>query len=314
MPVAPAADGVTPEELTAQHAALAWFTAEHAVLLGVVARAVDAGFDLTAWQLARALVNFLDARGYWAAWVTLFERVMPAAYRLADRSVEAHTNHILGSAYVRLGRHDDARARYHRALALFAELGDRVSAAFTHRALGWLAERQGDPAAALRSDLRALRLFRGAGHREGEANALNSIGWCHAQLGRYRQAITYCGQALLLHRENGNRNGEASTLDSLGYAYHHLGDHQTAIDHLHRAIELDRELGWQVPEAEALHYLGDAQYAIGAVAAARRAWQQALAIFDRLDRPDAATVRAKLRGRAGTEPPTPEDGAAHART
>ncbi|MEQ4300058.1 tetratricopeptide repeat protein [Plantactinospora sp. B6F1] len=292
--IPPPRAGVVAEHFADQHSALAWFAAEHAVLLEVVARAVDTGFDAPAWQLAWTLVNFFDHRGHWDDWLTTFGRVMPALDRLGDRSAQAHAHRILGAAYVRLRRHDNARAAYRRALDLFGELGDTVGEAFTHRSLGWLAERQADPESALRSDLRALRLFQQVGHLDGQASALNSVGWCQALLGRYREAIDHCEQALLLHRKNGNRGGEASALDSLGYAHHLLGDHTSAIGYLRQAVELCRELGRWTQEAESLHRLGDAQYAAGAVPAARLAWRAALTIFDRLGRPEAETVRGKL--------------------
>ncbi|WP_159079231.1 tetratricopeptide repeat protein [Plantactinospora sp. BC1] len=292
--IAPPGDGVTPERLADQQSALAWFAAEHAVLLDVVARAVDTGSDAPAWQLAWTLVNFFDHRGHWDDWLATVGRVMPALDRLGDRSAQAHAHRLLGAAYVRLQRHDDARAAYRRALDLFGELGHTVGEAFTHRSLGWLAERQGDPAGALRSDLRALRLFQQVGHLDGQASALNSVGWCQALLGRHREAIEHCEQALLLHRKNGNRGGEASALDSLGYAHHLLGDHGAAIGYLRQAVALCRELGQWTQEAESLHRLGDAQYAAGAVPEARVAWRAALAVLDRLGRPEAETVRHKL--------------------
>ncbi|ROT29411.1 BTAD domain-containing putative transcriptional regulator [Micromonospora sp. HM5-17] len=299
--VPPPSDGVVPERFADPQAALAWFTAEHAVLIDLVARAVDAGFAAPAWQLAWALVNFFDHRGHWDDWVATFRRVIPALDRLGDRAAQAHAHRMLGAAYVRLGRHADARAEYRRALELFDALGDIVGEAFTHRALGWLAERQGDPAGALRSDLRALRLFREAGHQDGQAGALNSVGWCQALLGRHREAVSHCEQALLLHRKTGNRGGEASALDSLGYAHHLLGEHGPAIGYLRQAVALNRELGRWTQEAEALHHLGDAQDAAGAGAAADESWRQALAILDRLGHPEAETVRAKLGRRPGVD-------------
>ncbi|GAA3758334.1 hypothetical protein GCM10022225_49610 [Plantactinospora mayteni] len=301
---APPGDGVAAERLADQQAALAWFAAEHAVLLDVVARAVETGFDAPAWQLAWTLVNFFDHRGHWDDWLATVGRVMPALDRLGDRSAQAHAHRLLGGAYVRLRRHDDARAAYRRALDLFDELGDTVGEAFTHRSLGWLAERQGDPASALRSDLRALRLFQQVGHLDGQASALNSVGWCQALLGRYREAIEHCEQALLLHRKSGNRGGEASALDSLGYAHHLLGDHGPAIGYLRQAVELCRELGQWTQEAESLHRLGDAHHATGAVPDAHLAWRAALTIFDRLGRPEAATVRGKLDHGPGAAPST----------
>ena len=55
--------------------------------------------------------------------------------------------------------------------------------------------------------------------------------------------------------------------------------------------------------APMLIHLGDAHYAAGDVAEARLAWQEALAILDELEQPDADEVRARLLGQGQDGPP-----------
>lgn len=57
---------------------------------------------------------------------------------------------------------------------------------------------------------------------------------------------------------------------------------------------MHRESGDRVHEAQALTHLGDTRQAAGQLPQAREAWQQALAILDDLEHPDAGQVRAKL--------------------
>jgi hypothetical protein len=59
----PPRPGTRPEEFPGTGQALAWFQAEHQVLLGAVKQAADDGFDVHAWQLAWTLVTFLDRQG-----------------------------------------------------------------------------------------------------------------------------------------------------------------------------------------------------------------------------------------------------------
>jgi tetratricopeptide (TPR) repeat protein len=131
------------------------------------------------------------------------------------------------------------------------------------------------------------------GHQAGHADALNAIGWLHAQLGDHRQALTCCQQAITLYEELDDRYGQAAAWDSLGYA-HHFGHHTQAIACYRHAIDLFRDLGDRYGEAAALARLGDTHHAAGDLQAARDTWHQALAILDRLDHPDADTVRTKL--------------------
>ena len=60
------------------------------------------------------------------------------------------------------------------------------------------------------------------------------------------------------------------------------------------ALSIFRTAGDRWGEADTLTNLGDIRRAAGELLHAREAWQQALAILDDLQRPDAAKVRAKL--------------------
>jgi hypothetical protein len=54
---------------------------------------------------------------------------------------------------------------------------------------------------------------------------------------------------------------------------------------------MNREAGDRFDEAVALTHLGGTHYAVGELGQAREAWQQALAILEDLQHPDAGQVR-----------------------
>jgi tetratricopeptide (TPR) repeat protein len=80
----------------------------------------------------------------------------------------------------------------------------------------------------------------------------------------------------------------------LGYAHHQRGDYFEAIACYERAIALSRDLADRFNEADTLSSLGDVHHSAGDMGAARRAWGDALCIFDEIEHPDRETVRAKL--------------------
>jgi tetratricopeptide (TPR) repeat protein len=287
--------GVGPQPLTDDQQALAWFIAEHRVLLAAIDQAVAAGFDTHAWQLAWTLADFFQRRGHWHDWAATQRAGLEAARRHADRIGSAHAHHSVARAYLQLGRDNDAHHHFRRALHYFAELDDRAGQALTHRGLSYAYERQGRNQEALEHARQALDLYQAAGHRAGQANALNAIGWYCAQVGDHQQALSYCEEALTMHREVGDHRGEAATWDSLGYAHHHLGNAQQAIVCYQRAVHAERILGDRYNEADVLSRLGDSLQAGGEPLAARTAWQQALAILDELGHTDSAHLYAKLR-------------------
>jgi len=66
--LAPPRAGAAPEQPADHPQALAWFEAEHQVLLAALALAAESGFDTHAWQLPWAMAPFLQARGHWQEW------------------------------------------------------------------------------------------------------------------------------------------------------------------------------------------------------------------------------------------------------
>ena len=82
-------------------------------------------------------------------------------------------------------------------------------------------------------------------------------------------------------------------------------DHRRAAACYRRAVHLYTELGYRSTRAETLGDAGDAHHAAGDLAAARDAWQEALAIVDELHYPEADQLRAKLRALATGAPLEP---------
>ena len=283
--------GVTPEHAVDQRQALAWFVAEHQVLLAMIRQASD---DTLSWQLAWTLIRFFAYHGHWHDSIDALTAAMRAARRLADPLKEAFAHRFLGCAYVQLGRFGDADVRLRDALNLYHSAGDAAGEAHTHRHHAWLLERQGRYREALVHARQALDLFRTAGHRAGQARALNAVGWFHAMLGDYAEAVAYCQQALQLQRELSDRFGQAETWDSLGYASQRLGRHAAAISCYRTAVALYQAFDDRYNAADSTASLGDAHYAAGDVASARTAWRHAADILDLLRHPDADKVRAKL--------------------
>jgi transcriptional regulator with XRE-family HTH domain/tetratricopeptide (TPR) repeat protein len=282
--------------------ALAWFEAEHQVLLGAVTLAVGSGFDDHAWQLPWALSSFLQIRGRPEDWAATQRTALAAATRLGNTAAQALASRLLGHACADLGHHDQALGHYASTIALYQELGDLLGEARTQQGLAVLAQLQGRYAEALGHAEQALRLYRAIGDKASEAEALNAVGWYHGLLGDYQQARVTCRQALTLSAEIGHSWTEGNTWDSLGYAEHHLGNLAEAAACYQRALIIFREAGARLDEADALTHLGETRQADGDLARAREAWQQALVILDDLQHPDADKVRAKL---ADTNQPSP---------
>ncbi|WP_249999130.1 BTAD domain-containing putative transcriptional regulator [Actinoplanes sp. M2I2] len=287
------APGVVAESFTDAAAATSWMRAERSVLIEAVDRAFGAGEHQHAWKLAWALTTFLNRSGHWHDWARTQRRGLAAARRLGDRSAEAWCHRDLANASTRLRRYDVARRHLGLALALFERTGDRASVVSTHGNLAWMEEREGRYAEALRHVERGLEISRRLGGRR-VASMTNAVGWYHALLGDHRAAIEFCREGLRRFRAAGDRHGEAHALESLGYAEQHLGHHAIAVELYRQGVALCDENGERNLQGQLLIRLGETHVAAGDPAAARRAWQEALRIFDAIDVRTATDVRARL--------------------
>ncbi|MEU4524577.1 BTAD domain-containing putative transcriptional regulator [Amycolatopsis sp. NPDC024027] len=288
----PLPGGAEPERITEHRRALAWFEAEHRVLLQLVH--ADTEFDARVWELAWSMQRFLLRRGYWHDEIQALTAALAAARRLGDERKQAFAHLHLGGTHGRFGRDTEAVDDVRAALALYAGSGDVVGQAYAHRQSAWLLDRQGDAASALVHAEHALALFRAAGHRAGEATALNAVGWFHTLLGKHASAIEHCRQALDLQVELGDQMGATQSWHSIGYAHQQLGDHTRAIACYETALELVHGRGSLMTEARLRIELANLHRELGDLESARAGWRQAHDILAHLAHPDADEVLKRL--------------------
>ena len=289
------APGAEAERISDAEQALAWFEAEHRVLMAATGRALEAGFDTHAWQLVWTLSDFLDMRGRWHDWAVAEQIALAATQRLGDRVAQASVHQRFGYASGRIGRYDDAHAHLGLALSIHNERGDHAGQAYVHNSLAITLSYQGRHGEALGHARQSLTSYTAAGDWAGQAQALNSVGWLNAVVGDHQQAVSYCQQSLDLFRDLGSTEGEASALDSLGYAHQQAGQHTEATACYLQAVELHRAAGSRWGAGDTLGHLGDICHAAGKLQEARAFWEEALAILADLHAPEAEQIRAKLR-------------------
>jgi DNA-binding SARP family transcriptional activator/tetratricopeptide (TPR) repeat protein len=285
---------VTTQTLADHRDAVAWLAAERQVLLAALRQAVSYGFDAHVWQLAWAVTTYFDRHGHWYDAAASHEEGLKAAQRLGDLRAQAIIRCCLGCSYWRLDRHGAAREQLRQALELYQVLGDQAGQAHAHRTMTLVLDGQGRYGEALTHAELAIDLFRSAGRPAGQAHALNAAGWFHILLGAPDEGLRLCRQALDIQREIEDWLGQGETLDSIARAYTSLARYEEATAYYRQALQLYRESGDRYDEAQILVHLGDTSLAADDPDSAAGAWQDAVTIFDDLDLPEAANLRAKL--------------------
>ena len=139
-----------------------------------------------------------------------------------------------------------------------------------------------------------LAAARALGDREAEAWMLSVLGVAYWQLGRLDLGVDR--QALALFRGDRNTFGVGMALDTLGQIHQARGRPGQALSCFEQSWAARRLAGDRHGEAVALQHLGGARRAAGDLSGAQDAWWRALEIYDALNSPGSAEVRAALAG------------------
>jgi tetratricopeptide (TPR) repeat protein len=292
--IGPPADAVTLQHIGSQADALAWFGAEHAVLLGILEYSAALGSH-HAWQLARAMAAYLDRGDHRVDFVHTQRLAIAAAERSGTPPARAMAHRLLGRALIRSRRYDEARGHLREALRCFEELNDRNGLSHTHYALGYLYSLTGNRAQALAETRTALMLSRHGAYRLWQAKALNNIGWCHLEYGEPDEALSHCLQALDLYRAIGtDPDGHAHVLECLGRAYSGVGEPRKALDYYQQALALCQQRGNYLTRCTTLRFMATDHATLGDHEAASAALREVVATLLRLNSPEAAVVQREL--------------------
>ena len=288
----PLPSGAEPELILDHRQALAWFKAEHRVLLTAVNQSPE--FDREVCDLVRWTHLFLEMQGHWHDKLDTLTTALAAARRIGDTRKQAFAHCHLGRAQIWFGRYADAEADLRAALDLYRAVDDIVGEAYAQYSYAWLLDRQSAAAEALQHAEKSLDLFRTAEHLPGQANALNAVGWFRMLLGEHEIALAYCQEAIELQQNLGDRLGLAQTWHSVGFIHQQLGDSAQAIACYEQAAKLFHQGGNPASEARVLIDLADLQQGLGDTAFAQAGLRHAHDLLVQLAHPDVGEVRARL--------------------
>ncbi|GAB2754283.1 transcriptional regulator AfsR [Streptomyces bullii] len=311
-----------------------WLYTEAACLLACVRqhaagaslrRAVDLLFS--AKDLAESGV---DSRQYEQVGMA----VLTAAERAGDALVQARAQTILAHSHSLSGKFQQADEHAALGMRLSTAADDPVSGGYAPNVRGIVAiyqHRYEDAEAYLGQ---ALTAFRTDDNRPGEASALSNLSRVHLSTGKPEGAVALAEQALSIYREVGITWRLANGKYALGLALSAVGRHDDAMRELssalpvfqqsrqrlwegmtlfrmaevslaarqparaaaqaEKALALLRGIGGEWRRGNVLTVLGRALVAIGQSGRAQACLTEALAIYEKLDRPEAAEVRALL--------------------
>ncbi|TDD28764.1 tetratricopeptide repeat protein [Actinomadura sp. KC06] len=293
----PLAPGITPLTFSSDQHALRWYDLEAPNFASIIRLAVDHHLYETAWKLAIALFDYLrllrKPGGLWLATSTLAHKATQAA---GDRRAQGWVETSLAEAYRWLRQYDRSQQLFEHSLSLQRDVGDHHGQAWALAGLGFLNVDRGLMEIAYDRASEALSLFCEVGDRHGQASAMFTLADAHHGWERHDETLDVLRAALRIFEEIENHDGQGLTLAKMAETYAALGEQEQALDHIDRSLRARRLAGSRWGEADGLARRGRILHALGRSEHARESWAAALALYEEVDDPRAADIRAYLQG------------------
>jgi tetratricopeptide (TPR) repeat protein len=216
--------------------------------------------------------------------------------RLRDDRMNAALRHgAIGSGHARLGRTGPALRHLRMRLQLAIEMRDSVGIASCLHLIGMVKWRAGlaDVATARRMVSAGLRLMRSAGYAIGESECLSQLARLKHTEGQTGAALELVSQAIAIAERIGHRRYEALYRADRAEFLLAAGDVSEARESCADALRLaDKRYPYEW--AVALSGRAAVHLAEDEPEAARRLWEQALTMFNRMGVPDRREVEQRL--------------------
>ncbi|MBG0854505.1 tetratricopeptide repeat protein [Streptomyces spinoverrucosus] len=301
------------------------FARQCAGLPGSLRRAID-----LLWAAHDLSESGANSREYEATARALLD----AAHEVGVAREEARALMTLAHAHLDGGRFDMADREAEQVIRRAREAADLLPVCWAHNARGVIALYQNRNSEGEEHLSRAIEHFRTLRDRPGEASALCNLSRIHLATGRTQSAVALAQEGMEIYDTMGNSMRGANGRYALGMALTQSGQLDAAAGRLLEALEVFRDsrqrlwegmtlfrlaevdiAGRRFPQAAAnaemaltvlrgiggdwrraniLTVLGHALTGIGHTGRAQVCWQEAVRVYEELDSPEAAEVRALL--------------------
>lgn len=235
--------------------------------------------------ISYALTNIGNIRymqGDYRQALDFYHKSLAIEESVSDRSGSASSMANIGLVHRQQGNYDVALDFYNRSLSLRETLGEKAGIANTLNYIGNVHYRRGNQAQALEYFQRSLAIKQTLGDKLGIVSSLYGIGQFHQSQGDLRRALDFYEKSLALAESSGSRQWIANVLLGVAEAHHAQGSYPTALECANRATLISREIGSREMLWESLTIAGRVHRSRNDPAAARQAFDEAIANIEEL--------------------------------
>jgi tetratricopeptide (TPR) repeat protein len=267
--------------------ALAWFDAEHAVLVATVQWAAT-NHPTHTTRLADALDEYQSWRRHLNDRLTVCQTALDACRRASDLLGEGVMWNHLGVALRESRRFEEAVTAHERAREIFREIDHQHGEGSAWSNLGLALQELRRFEEALTSHERAHDILREIGDQRNEVAARNNMGLALKELRRFDEAVTAYEHVLTDCQAIGDRRGEGLAWANLSIVLRELERLDETIAAQKRARDIFQEIGDRHSEGKSWYSLGVSWWLLQKFDEARRCLDEALDVFIEFDDTNSA--------------------------
>jgi len=228
--------------------------------------------------------------------IALYHQVLQTDESIGDVRSKAATLHGLAIIYANTGKIEEAIALYQQSLQINESIGNVQGKAATLHGLAIIYVNTGKIEEAIALYQQSLEINESIGNVQGKAATLHCLANIYANTGKIEEAIALYQQSLQITESIGNVHTKAATLHQLAGIYANTGKIEEAITLYQQSLQFKESIGDVQGKAITLaafgQLLADEK---GDFVTALDYLQQSLEILQRIQSPDAETVREIIK-------------------
>ena len=176
--------------------------------------------------------------------------------RNGKKDVDQKVTYELAEMHLFLGRYEEAKEFYLKALSIMIETGDKKGLLACYKNLGSVLWSLGEFVEAKECHQKALAIAKESGDKYGECACYGSLGNVYKSQGEYVVAKDYYENALKVLKTFDDMGMEALIYGNLGNVLQSLGDYTNAIETHEKALKIAKNIGDKEKEAWCYRNLG----------------------------------------------------------
>jgi tetratricopeptide (TPR) repeat protein/predicted Ser/Thr protein kinase len=223
-------------------------------------------------------------------------RALTLSVQLDNREQKAASLHLIGLAYWRLNKPEEALRNYQEELAIWRAIGQKGGIALSLNEMAKVQQLLGDNKAALSNFQQALDIRREIDDKRGLGDSLVDMGNFYVDHGDHDQGLKMYKEALQIQRDLGDEGIQAISLNNIGAVYFEKAQYEDARAYYQQALQLREKAKVPRDIVESVHNLAETSVRMGQYDLAVSQYMRALDLWRSIDDTRGAAIESYTLG------------------